>query len=323
MIRFGLVVLAVLTMLPTIPGLAQPTEFPTRPVVITVPTGAGGAADSIARLLAKRLSETWRKPVLVDNKPGAGGNVGTQSVARSNPDGHALLIYTPNVNVNLFLYRDLGYDPDRDLTPITQLATSPLILINSAKSPVRTTQDLLELARRRPGQLSWASAVVGSPNHLGGELFRQRAGIDAINIAYKGIQEGVLDIIGGRVDFGFGTAAASLPLVRAGQLRALGVTSSERSGLMPEIPTIAESGVPGFSIMAWFGLWGPANMPADLALRIQKDMVDAMADAQVRQQLALLGFTPVGSAPEEFRRVIQSETVEYRDVIRRANIQPE
>ncbi|UFN51541.1 tripartite tricarboxylate transporter substrate binding protein (plasmid) [Roseomonas sp. OT10] len=310
MTRIGMFALALMALLPSMAGPARSAEFPSRPVVITVPTGAGGAADSIARLLAPWLTDIWGKPVIVENRPGAGGNIGTQFVARSSPDGHALLIYTPNVNVNRYLYRDLGYDPDKDLTPITQLATSPLILVNSAKSPIKTTRELLDLARRQPGQLSWASAVVGSPNHLGGELFRQRAELDVVNIAYKGIQEGMLDIIGGRVDFGVGTSAASLPLIRGGQLRALGVTSPQRSELMPDIPTISEGGVPGFSIMAWDGLWGPANMPPELAKRIQQDVAASLAEPRLREQLAALGFTAVGSTPEQFREVIQSETAE-------------
>jgi tripartite-type tricarboxylate transporter receptor subunit TctC len=223
------------------PLICSAAEYPTQPIKIIVPTSPGGATDLIARLIGSRWASAWGQPVIVENKPGAGGNIGVRALTRAPPDGHNILVYTPNVFVNAYLYKDLGYDPDKELTPITEMVAAPYILVVNPSVPARSVNELIDLARRHPGKLTWFSAPLGAPDHLSGELLRQMTGFNAVHIPYKGQAEGLVDLLGGRIDFGFVSVPNGLSYVKSGALRALGLSSAKRSTLLPELPSIAES----------------------------------------------------------------------------------
>lgn len=296
-------------------GIAQ-SDYPSRAISVMVPVAAGGGTDVVGRLVVKNWSEKWGQPAVVENRTGAGGNIGTRQVARSKPDGYTLLIYTPNVPLNAFFYKDLGYDPDRDLEPITQIAAAPYVLVAKPALGARTVADLVKLAKENPGKLSWGSAYIGSVDHLSGEFFKQVANINALHVPYPGSAAAVTDLLGGRLDFGFVTVPTALAHVTSGSLVALGVTSVERSPLLPNVPTIASAGYPAYRIYTWYGIWAPVGTPKPIIDKIQTETKNVLARSDVLDRLNALGFIPVGSTPEEFRAFIRSEVETYSQVVR-------
>jgi tripartite-type tricarboxylate transporter receptor subunit TctC len=312
-------VLAIALLVPL--DVCHAADYPTQSIKITVPTSPGGAVDFMARLIGAKWSSAWGQPVIIENRPGAGGNIAVRALARSAPDGHNILVYTPNVFVNEYLYKELGYDPDKDLTPITQMVTAPYILVVHPSVQARSVRELVDLIQANPGKLSWFSAPVGAPDHLSGELLRQMTNFKAVHVPYKGQADGLVDLLGGRVEFGFVSVPNGLSHVKTGALRALGVTSAKRNSLLPDVPTIAESGLPGYATVTWLGLWAPAGVQSDIVEKIYSETKTALRQSDVQNRLLGLGFETVASSPQEFRVLIKSEDEMYRKLIANSGMQ--
>jgi tripartite-type tricarboxylate transporter receptor subunit TctC len=295
---------------------AQPT-YPDRPVRIVVPFGAGAPADIISRLTGAKLMEWWRQPVVIDNVPGAAGTVGAARVAKTAADGYTLLMSgDAAMTTAVTLYDKLAYDPLKDFVPITLATLSTNILVVHPSVPARSVQELVALAKANPGTLTYASTGSGTSQHLGGELLKKMAGIDLAHVPYKAVGGLLQDLLAGRVGMNFGNIANMLPLVREGKLRALAVSSSKRWGAIPEIPTVAEAGYPGFEAVAWFGLLAPTGTPDGVVERINQDMVKALGLPDVRSRLTDLGFEVVGSTSRDFAARIRSEIVSKGQLVK-------
>ena len=299
-------------------GHAQPgAAWPNKPVRFVVPYTPGGSNDVVARIIGQKLSEYWGQPVLVENKPGVGGNIGAAFVARSAPDGSTLLI-TPNnlTTMNPYLYSKdkLGYDVAKDFEPISMLSKSPILLAVNAKLPVNSIEQLVAYAKANPGRLSYASAGVGTPHHLTAELFKSIAGIDVVHIPYRGASPAVTDLAGGQVQMMFGIPNSLMPFVKTGQLRALGVSSKEPAGSLPGVPTVAAS-YPGFNSDLWIGLLAPAGTPKDITAKIRQDIVRATKDEDVKGKLAAQGLQPEASTGDDLKHTIQIESARWSKII--------
>ena len=295
--------------------------FPSKPVRLLVPYPPGGAVDIVARTLGQQLSERWHQPVVVENRPGAGGTIASEVAAKAPPDGHTLIVVASGHAINPHLYAKLPYDTFRDFTPISLLASSPNVLLVRADSPFRTLGDLLDAARRSPGELSYGMAGNGTSTHLAGELLKHLAKVDIAAIPYKGGAPALGDLLGGQIPISFNNIPESLGQIRAGTVRALGVTTAARSPVLPEVPTIAEAGVPGYDTAVWWGLLGPAGLPAEVTARIHRDCAEALHMPAVRERLSGLGAVPIGSSPEEFAALIRTDHETWGPVIKAAGIQ--
>ncbi len=295
--------------------------FPSKPVRLLVPYPPGGAVDIVARTLGQQLSERWHQPVVVENRPGAGGTIASEVAAKAPPDGHTLIVVASGHAINPHLYAKLPYDTFRDFTPISLLASSPNVLLVRADSPFRTLADLLDAARRSPGELSYGMAGNGTSTHLAGELLKHLAKVDIAAIPYKGGAPALGDLLGGQIPISFNNIPESLGQIRAGTVRALGVTTAARSPVLPEVPTIAEAGVPGYDTAVWWGLLGPAGLPAEVTARIHRDCAEALQVPTVRERLSGLGAVPIGSSPEEFAALIRTDNETWGPVIKAAGIQ--
>lgn len=294
---------------------AQPAVWPTKPVKIVVTFPPGGAPDTLARLLADKWSQALGQPVTVDNKPGAGGNIGADFVAKSAPDGTTLVIGTVGTHaINPSLYTTMPYNHVRDFTPVTFLASTPNMLVVNNSVPARNVKELIELARKQP--LTFGSAGSGTSIHLSGELFNTQAGVKMQHIPYKGRAQAVPDLLGGRITMMFDNMPSALPLVKAGEIRALAVTSATRSPAAPNVPTLAESGLPQFEATSWFALLGPAGMPRDVQLRINAETARVLALPDVKEKLATLGLDPAPGTPEALAALIQAETAKWARVVK-------
>jgi tripartite-type tricarboxylate transporter receptor subunit TctC len=295
--------------------------YPDKPIRILVGFAPGGPADITARLIGDRLSEAWGKPVIVENLTGAAGNLATDRVAKSAPDGYTLLAAaSATIVTNPSLYQKLPFDPVKDLAPITQAVYTPNILAVHPDVPARSVQELVAYARTNTGKLTFGSAGPGTSQHLAGELFKTMAGIDIQHVPYRGIAAVMPDLIAGRLTMAFGNISAVLPLVRDGKLRALAVTSARRYGLVPDLPTMIEAGFPGFDSTAWFGLMAPAGTPADIIDKLHRESVRILALPDVRKRFDELGIEVVGNTPAEFAAVIATETPQWAKVIRDAGV---
>lgn len=287
-------------------GVAGQVAYPEKPVRLIVPLPVGGAPDAIARLLAERWSQAWGQQVVVENLPGAAGNIGVTRAAKSAPDGYTLVLSgDAAIVVNVGLYGNLGYDPVRDLMPITQVGITPNILVVNNDVPAKTLSELVALARTKPGHLSFASAGFGTSQHIGGELLNQMAGVNILHVPYK--DPYINDLIGGHVQLAFNNIVTALPLVRAGKLRGLAVSSAERVTALPEVPTVAELGYPGFHAVAWFGLLAPAGTPDPIIRKVHAETAKALGEPAFRGKLTDRGIQVVGSTPEEFAALIKAE----------------
>jgi tripartite-type tricarboxylate transporter receptor subunit TctC len=312
---------ALLVCLSSASALAQ--DFPARPVRIIVPFAAGGAVDDLARIVGAKLSAVWRQPVVIENHAGAGGNLGADLVARSPPDGRIILQTTNGQAISPSLYRALPYDALADFTPVTQLVASTLVLVASPNLPVESTRELIALAKARPGQLNYGSSGVGNPLHLTMEMIKADAGIEIEPVPYRGDAQINTALMAGEVDVAVVPLATSLPLIAAGRLRALGVTSPHRAAALPDVPTIAESGVAGFASTSWQGLFVPGRTPRDIVELIQRDTARVLQAPDVRARLKALSYEPVGSTPPEFAAYFKSELARFADVVRQAHIPPQ
>jgi len=304
-------------------GHAQ-EPFPTKPVRIIVNFATGGPSDIVARMDSIRLSELWGKPVVVENVAGCAGNIGAERAAKATPDGYTLLLTgaSPLV-INPGLYEKMPYDPQRDLAPVTLVCNIPNLLVVSAGVPAKSVQELVALAKSQPGQLTFGSGGIGSATHLGGELFRARAGIDIRHIPYKGTGAIVPDLVAGRVTMAIAATATYLPLVREGRLRALAVASDKRSKATPDLPTIAEAGYPGFDTSSWQAVLVPAKTPAPRVRRLREDIVKVIAAPDVQARFAELAMDPVGSSPAELAATIKGDLLKWAKVIRDSGAKPE
>ena len=294
---------------------AQTAVWPTKPVKIVVTFPPGGAPDTLARLLADKWSQSLGQPVTVDNKPGAGGNIGADFVAKSAADGTTLVIGTVGTHaINQSLYTTMPYNNVKDFTPVTFLASTPNMLVVNNSVPAKNVKELIELAKKQP--LTFGSSGSGTSIHLSGELFNTLAGVKMQHIPYKGRAQAVPDLLGGRITMIFDNMPSALPLVKAGEIRAIAVTSATRSAAAPNVPTLAESGLPQFEATSWFALLGPAGMPRDVQLRINAETARVLALPDVKEKLATLGLDPAPGTPEALAALIQAETAKWARVVK-------
>jgi tripartite-type tricarboxylate transporter receptor subunit TctC len=298
-------------------GAANAQAYPSKPIRFVVPYPAGGPLDTVARLLAQKVSESVKEPIVVDNKPGAGGNIGADAVAKSPADGYTILMGAVATHaINPTLYSSMPYDAVRDFIPVTQIASTPNVLVVNPSVPAGNVREFIAYAKANPGKLNFGSGSTGSAGHLAGELFKTLAGIEMTHVPYKGAAPAMNDLIGGQIQLMFDNLASALGQVRAGRVRALAVTTAARTSLAPELPTIAESGLPGFDINTWFGLFVPANTPREVVDRLHAEFTRALAMPQVKERLLALGAEPVGSQPAEFAAYIRTEAEKYARVIK-------
>lgn len=298
-------------------------DYPARPVRIIVPQSPGASTDLTARLIAQRLADAFKQPVVVDNRPGAGTISGTEIVARATPDGHTLLVVASSITINPSIYKKLPYDPVRDFAPVTQLLTFPNLIVAHPSVPVKTLQDLLALARAKPGELNYASAGRGTGTHMSAELLKTMTGIDIVQVPYKGGGPAITAILGGQVQLNVGTIVALLPHVRSGKLRAIAVTTAKRSAAAPDIPTVAESGVPGYDHGPWNGLFAPGKTPKAVVAKINAEVVRVLRSPEFSTVVAKQGAETVGNSPGEFAAVVKSEIAKWAKVVKAAGIRPE
>jgi tripartite-type tricarboxylate transporter receptor subunit TctC len=300
----------------TAPAWAQ-SAYPDRPIRLVIPFAGGGATDILSRLLAERLAESLKQPVVADNRPGAGGNLGADLVARSAPDGYTVVMGVVGTHaINPTLFPSIPFDPIRDFTPISLVATAMNVLVVNLDLPVRSVRDLIDYARTRPGQLNFGSPGNGSTVQLAGELFKTMSGTDMVHTPYRGTAAAMTDLLAGRIQMQFDNLPSAVPHVREGRLRALAVTGAERSSALPEVPTIAEAGLPGYEATTWFALFGPAGLPSQVTARLNRAVHDALAGTQMRQRFAELGAEPAAGTPDELTALIRRDTEKWGRVIR-------
>ncbi len=302
---------------------AQST-YPARPVRIIVNFAAGGPSDIVARIVSARLTEAWGKPVVVENVAGGGGNIGVERAIKATPDGYTILLSGSSpIVINPSLLEKPSFDPVRDLAPVTQLCTIPNLLVIHPALAAKSVEEFVALAKSKPGQFTFASSGSGTATHLGGELFKARAGLDLRHIPYKGTGLMIPDLVAGRVTMTIAAVATFLPLVRDGRLRAIAVASEKRTPTLPDVPTVAESGYPGFDTSSWQGAWAPAKTPTALVRRLNQDLQRLVALPDVRARFAELGMEPAGTTEQELARIIQSDLVKWANVIKASGAKTE
>ncbi len=305
------------------PTVAQTNEFPNKPIKIVIGFTPGGSTDTVGRQIANSFSKILGQSVIVENKPGANGNLATDSVRRSPPDGYTIFYTSIGHVTNPLIYPDAKYDPIKDFTPIGQILSGPNVLVVPASSKFKTLKDLIDYGRANPGKINWASSGVGSSLHLSGLLFMQLSGVDMVHIPYKGAGSLMPHLLAGTVDLAFPNLPSGLQLADQGLLRALGVTTKTRSGAAPNIPSIAEAGVPGYDMSTWYGLVGPANMPPAILQVLSKAAVQTVNEPEFKERLISQGFDPKGSSPEEFSAFIQAESVRWAGILKTMKVKIE
>ncbi len=304
-------------------GESRSQTYPTQTVKIIVPWPAGGGTDVITRVIADKLRPIFGQSFIVENKPGASGNLGTAAAAKSEPDGHTLVMVTITVAITPHLTTNAGYDPLTDLSPITLVASSPHILIVNPGLSVASVPELISLAKSKPGELTYASAGVGSPFHIAAELFNWQAGTRIRHVAYRGGAPAISDVVAGHVNMSFANLVAALPLVKGGQLRALGVTTSSRSRAALDIPTISEAGLSGYEFGSWFGFLAPSSTPKSIVERLDREIRNILRDPDVQQRLTLDGADLIAKGPQDFAHFLISEDQKWRSLISEAGIRAE
>ena len=300
--------------------LALGQAYPNKPVKVIVPFTPGSATDILGRTIGQKLSEQWGQPVIVENRAGAGGTIGAGVVSKSPPDGYTLMVHSSAHAVNASMYATLPYDTVKDFVDVATLGGQPNVLVVSPASGFKTVADLIAAAKKSPGTLNYGSAGVGSGTHINAEKFKLAAGIDAVHIPYKGTPEAITDTMTGRVTYFFSPISAALPNIREGKLVALGVSTAKRSSALPNVPTIAESGLPGFDYNLWVGLWAPAGTPQDVIDKINADVGKVLAMPDVRERLAALGAEPMVMTPAAFRSFMRDEIDDSAKVVKAAGI---
>ena len=318
----GLPALAVMLAVGLATGAARAEDYPTHPIRLVVPYAAGGGADSVARIVAKRVGETIGQPIVIENRGGAGSIIGTELVKKSSPDGYTLLMgQSGPISINPAVYRDLPYDPLKDFAPVTMTTAYPYIMVVSPALGVKTLQEFVALAKSKTDQLNYGTTGVGAANHLVTELFDRKAGIRMTHIPYRGTALAVTDLIAGQVQVVFADPISALPHVKAGTLLALAVTSKERSPVAPEVPTIAESGYPGFDAIAWHGILAPANTPPAIINRLNAEIVAALKDPETKGLLEKQAMQTVGNSPQAFADFIKQDIAIWKEVAEQARVE--
>ncbi|KQR61915.1 LacI family transcriptional regulator [Acidovorax sp. Leaf160] len=305
------------------PVHAQPADaaaWPAKPIRWVVPFPPGGAMDVIARTLGERAGRALGQPFVIENRPGAGGNIGADAVAKSPADGYTIMITSIGMATNKALYAKLSYDPVKDFAPISLLAVVPNVLVVNANSPDKTVADVIAHARRDPGKLTYASAGNGTSIHLAGEVFASMAGLNLLHVPYKGSGPAVTDMLGGQVDLMFDSITSAAPHIQSGKLRALGVTSARRSATLPGVPTIAEAGVPGYEVSPWFAVFAPAGTPAPIVQKLNTALLDAMKQPDTQARFDAIGAQPIGSTPAELAAHVDKEMARWGKLIKERNI---
>ena len=291
-------------------------NFPSRPVRMIVPYAAGGGADIVGRLIAQRLSEDWRQQVVIDNRAGASGNIGTEIAARAPADGHTLLLIGPNHTVNVSLYSKLAFDPLKDFAPVSLVTSAPYLLVVNAAVPINSVKDLIVLAKARPGKILYGSAGNGTAGHLGMELIKTMAGIDMVHIPYKGSTPVLTDLLAGQVSVAFDNVLSSASHVKAGRLRAIAVSTLKRSSAMPDVPSVAEAGLPGFEVTVWQGILAPAGTPKPIVDMLNAAIVSALKRPDMKERMAAHGAEVIGSTPQAFASFMRSDLVKWAKVVK-------
>jgi tripartite-type tricarboxylate transporter receptor subunit TctC len=323
-------VLKILVMLTGVLAFAQTVApvaaqaYPNRPVRFVVPFAPGGSTDTLARTIGAKMSDSMGQQIVVDNRPGANGNLGMDIVAQAPADGYTIVLgYIANLAIGPHLYSKLPFDPVRSFTPITLLAESPNILVAHPSLPVKSMQELIAYAKANPGKLNFGSASVASVGHLTGVMLNQMAGIDMQHVPYKGSGQAVIDIVGGQIQLMFSGMSSVMPHIKAGRLKPLSVTGAKRSTAVPDVPTIAESGFPGFSATAWYGVLSPAKTPKAVVTRLNEEILRALAEPDVKRRLESVGFEIIGSQPEELARHITTELDKWEKVVKASGVTPD
>jgi tripartite-type tricarboxylate transporter receptor subunit TctC len=301
-------------------GAFAQSNWPTQPIKIVVGYPAGGASDVAARLVAQKMAERMGKSIVVENKPGAAGNIGADLVAKAQPDGYTLLLGTISLSVNPSLYPKLSYDPVKDLAPISMISSTPFLLVVNPAAPYKTAKDLLDAAKNPAAPINYATAGNGSGSHLFTEMLTNLAGIKLTHVPYKGAAPAMNDVLGNQVPLTFDNIVTTLPLVKAGKLRPLAVSTKTRSKVAPDIPTLAESGVPSFDATAWFALFAPAGTPKDIIQRLNREVGEALKDPAVGDKFLQVGAEPVSSTPEQLDTFFKGEVAKWRTVVQKAKI---
>jgi tripartite-type tricarboxylate transporter receptor subunit TctC len=302
------------------PAIAD--DYPSHPIRLIVPFAAGGAADAVARIVGKRVGETLGQPIVVEDRGGGGGTIATELVKNADPDGYTLLLgQSGPISINPGIYQKLSYDPEKDFAPISMTTAYPYVLVVNPSLGVKTVAELVALAKRKPGELNYGTAGVGVSNHLCTELFDNKAGIKMTHVPYRGTSLAVADLIAGQVQVVFADPVSALAQVKAGALIALAVTSKERSPVAPEVPTIAESGYPGFDALAWHGIMAPAGTPKPIIDRLNAAIVDALKDPQTKKLIEAQAMQIVGSTPQDFASFIKQDIVLWRGVAQEAKLE--
>ena len=299
---------------------AMGQAYPSKPVHIVVPFTPGSATDTLARTYGQKLQEMWGQPVVVENRPGAGGTIGATFVAKSPPDGYTLLVHSAAQAYNPSIYASLQYDTVKDFVDVAALGGQPNVLVVAPSTGLKSVAELIALAKQKPGQLNYASAGTGSGTHINGEKFKLAAGIDVVHIPYKGTPEALTDVIAGRVTYFFSPISGALPFVRDGKLVALAVSTAKRSSALPSVPTVAESGLPGFDYTLWIGLFAPAGTPPEVVDKIARDVRSTVQSADVKERFATLGAEPMLMTPAEFKQFVETEITDSAKVIKAAGI---
>jgi tripartite-type tricarboxylate transporter receptor subunit TctC len=308
--------------LPTVSRVARAQAYPTRPVRLIVPFGPAGATDITARLIGQWLSERLGQQFVIENRPGAGGNIGTEAVIRAPADGYTLLMVGGYIAINATLYEKLDFDFIRDIAPVAGIMVAPNVMVVNPSVPAKTVPELIAYAKANPRKLNMASPGVGTTPHVAGELFKMMAGVDMVHVPYRGGGPALTDLLGGQVQVMFVTTVSSIGYIKADRLRALAVTTATRLDVLPDIPTVAEF-VPGYEASNWYGLGAPKNTPAEIVAKLNKEINAGLADPGIKARFADLGGTPLVGSPADFSKYIAEETKKWGKVIRAANIKPE
>jgi tripartite-type tricarboxylate transporter receptor subunit TctC len=297
------------------------SEYPSKPIRLIVSFAAGGPTDVFARLIASKLEKELGQPIIVENKPGGGSNIGSEFVAKAKPDGYTLLVGTVANTTNMGIYKNLGYNTVRDFAPITQIMSSPSVLVVNADLPVKTLDELIAYVKARPGKLNYASSGAGGMQHHAGEMLKLRAGIDVLHIPYKGAAPALTDVIGGTVSMGFKTASGVMPAIQSGKVRPIAVAGSKRLAQLPNVPTMAEAGMPGIEADSWNGLFAPAGTPPAIINKLANATITILKTQEIKDRFAAISATPVGSTPAEFSQYVKDEVVKWGKVAKEANVQ--
>jgi tripartite-type tricarboxylate transporter receptor subunit TctC len=304
----------------TVAGTAHAQNFPVKPVRIIIGFSAGSSTDTVARVIAQKLNQSWGQPVIIENRVGAGGNIAAEVVAKASADGYTLLFANNGLAISATLYRKLPYDAERDLEAVTQVTAMPHVLLANQNLAANSIKELVALAKSKPGQLSFGSAGTGNSDHMAGELFKYLAGIDLAHVPYKGGPQALTDTVNGQVSMYFGGLPVALPMVKAGRVKALGTSGAKRSPALPDVPTIAEAGVPGYEVSLWYGLLAPARTPKDIVAKISADVARALKSPETQERFNTLGVETVGSTPDQFSGFIKSELGKWGKVVKATGI---